>query len=901
MCDVTRNHCLSVANLDDKLKHIGHLVRYSNHVDSHVITRKVKPMTKTIERLFIAVMLFAASASLAPAVSRIKVIKLSITNPTGDSRTAENVVVNIADLRRIAPDFKPAAVIVTTSDATTIEEDARTLQTTELASQADDLDGDLKVDELAFQIDLKPKQTRIVTIAYGDPATIARLRSSYPKRTHAKFTARFEGMGWESDITAWRLYFDKRNAIDLFGKRRPGLYLELFGSPEYDYHEESPFGRDIYKIGNALGIGAAGALVDGKVIKVSEVSDRSWRIVADGPVRSIVELVYKGWKVGDRSVDLTSRMTIWAGERGFEHRINATNGDGLMLVTGLPRKPGLTEINKADVRATSQIVGTWGRQVLMTGATATDSLPDQNLGLIIFLSPQSSASAPLLPADADNYLAPVQLNNGVARWYVAAAWDQESSESMLNTANGAKEKNNNTTLVFPSRAVTKHAEFIDYARQRDALLTQPAKITLLSTSATPQSAPPDTLACVGRKTYAQAIELLSQSVNRSAKKWEPIVSAAPSEQVVMRAGNGFFTEGDNLTGEWKEQKGYSWTGGFWISELWRLYDRTKDERYKKWAELWHSRIIDKEAGIHHDTGFMYFYTSALAYRITKDPKYRASALRAAERLKQLYNPTTELVASWEVNGDDTIVDTMMNLQIWWWATKETGDPQWREMGLKHALRSAELFVRKDGSVIQSVHYNPGDNRQEFTPTRGNLRVPNDAKPGRPVYYHTHQGFAADTAWARGTAWGLYGFTVAYAETKDPRLLSTAERVANFVLDRLPEDGVPWYDFFDEGVHFRIRDTSAAALIAGALLQLSDQVADTTHASLYRREGQRIAQSLIDRYLTPVITQDTTPPGVLRHGSNTRPNDGMTIYGDYYLLETLLWLDERDKRAQAGSP
>lgn len=862
------------------------------------ITRKVKPMIKTMERSFLAVLILTASSSLAPATSRIKVIKLSITNPTTDVRSAENVVVSVSDLKRIAPDFKPAAVIVTTSDAATIEEDARTLQTTELASQADDLDGDLKVDELAFQIDLKPKQTRIVTIAYGDPATIARLRSSYPKRTHAKFTTRFEGMGWESDITAWRLYFDKRNAIDLFGKRRPGLYLDMFGSAEYDYHEESPFGRDIYKIGNALGIGSVGALVDGKVVKVSEVSDRSWRIVADGPVRSIVQLIYKGWKVGDRSVDLTSRMTIWAGERGFEHRISATNSDGLVLVTGLPRKPGLSEITKADVGGSSQIVGTWGHQVLMTGATATESLPDQNLGLMIFLSPLNSDSAPL-PADPDNYLAPVRQNNGVARWYVAAAWDQESSESMLTTANSAKEKNNNTTLVFPSRALTKREEFIAYARQTEASLAQPARVTLVSTSATPQSAPPDTLTSGGRKTYAEAIELMRQSVNRSAQKWQPIVSAAPPEDVVMRAGNGFFTEGDNQTGEWKDQKGYSWTGGFWISELWRLYERTKDERYKQWAELWHSRIIDKEAGIHHDTGFMYFYTSALAYRITKDPKYRASALRAAERLKQLYNPTTELIASWEVNGDDTIVDTMMNLQIWWWATKETGDPQWRELGLKHALRSAELFVRRDGSVIQSVHYNPGDNRQEFTPTRGNLRVPNDSKPGRPVYYHTHQGFSADTAWARGTAWGLYGFTIAYAETKDPRLLSTAERVAGFVLDRLPEDGVPWYDFFDEGVHFRIRDTSAAALIAGALMQLSEQVADGGNAALYRREGERVAQSLIDRYLTPVAARETTPAGVLRHGSSTRPNDGMTIYGDYYLLETLLWLDERSKKAQAA--
>lgn len=445
-----------------------------------------------MERSLIALMILTACCSLAPASDRIKVIKLSITNPTGNYRSAENIVVNVADLRRIASDLKPASVIVTTSGAATLEEDARTLQTTELASQADDLDGDFKVDELAFQIDLKPNQTRIVTIAYGDQATVARLRSSYPKRTHAKFTTRYEGMGWESDITAWRLYFDKRNAIDLYGKRRPGLYLELFGSPEYDYHEESPFGRDIYKIGNALGLGSVGALVDGKVVKVSEVSDRSWRIVVDGPVRSIVELMYKGWKVGNRSVDLTSRMTIWAGERGFEHRIISTNADGLALVTGLPRKPGLSEITRAEVGASSQIVGTWGHQVLMTGATATESLPDQNLGLMVFLSPANSGLAPL-PADADNYLASVQLTNGVSRWYIAAAWDQENTESMITTANDAKEKNNNATLVSPSPTLTKREQFIDYARLTDASLTQPAKVMLLSTSATPQNRAAGTL------------------------------------------------------------------------------------------------------------------------------------------------------------------------------------------------------------------------------------------------------------------------------------------------------------------------------------------------------------------------------------------------------------------------
>src|SRR6266446_3865707 len=252
-------------------------------------------MFRLLGKLFFITTVIVFNLHAVTAKSLIKVIKIAVTNPTAENRPAEDIVLNVARLKRIAEDFKAGDAIVTTSNAGTLEDDARILETNELPSQADDLDGDSKFDELAFQIDLLPRQTRIVTVAYGDPVTIARLRSSYAPQTHAKFTSRFEGLGWESNMNAWRIYYDKRNAIDLFGKRRPGLYLELFGQPEYIYHEESPFGRDIYKIGEALGIGAVGALVDGKVVKVADVTERSWNIISTGPVRAIVEAGYKGW------------------------------------------------------------------------------------------------------------------------------------------------------------------------------------------------------------------------------------------------------------------------------------------------------------------------------------------------------------------------------------------------------------------------------------------------------------------------------------------------------------------------------------------------------------------------------------------------------------------------------
>ena len=855
-------------------------------------------------RSFVAAALAVITATGAAAQGRIKCVKIAVENPTSDARPASGIVIPIADLRKIAPDFTPGALIVTATDATTVAEDAAVIATQELPSQVDAIDNELHADELAFQIDLKPHQTRIVTISYGEGNRVWKLRGDYAKRTDALFSWKFEGAGWENDVDAFRIYFDARNGIDLYGKIRPTLQLRKIGSPDYLYYDESPEGRDIFKVGTSMGIAGVGILVNGQAVKPEDVKDRHWRVIASGPVRSILELTYTGWNVDGKIVNLRSRFTIWAGEYGFHHSIGFDGDVPGAVVTGIPIKEGLSPIFSSAAGAQQSGDGSWvalwGEQVVSPGAAESGTAQGQNLGVAV-ITAQPNAS---ISRDDMNHLLNVKLTNGSADWIGMAAWDQYGKDRLIG-AGARTDVGWETNFVLPPRGIQSKDDFVAKIKDQAARLAHPATYTIISAVPLVPSEATNAGVLHPVRSYRDAINLVQKQIDQTASTWEPILKK--SGAVTRGTGQGFFTDGSNTTGEWNPQDGYYWTGSFWPGENWLMYARTHDEKYKKWAELWESNLIGDEMTQDHDAGFFYYYSSVLGYQQTKDAALRESALRGAARLEQLYNPTTHLIASWEVNGNDTIIDTMMNLQLLWWASRETGDPKWRDMATSHALRASDWFVRGDGSTTQSAHYNPGNNPQEFKfqggpdQTYSNwIHIPNNAAPGELVFTHTHQGYAADTTWSRGAAWAVYGFTTAYNETKNPKFLATAQNVADYILANLPADGVPWYDFDDEGVHYRNRDSSAAAITADGLLRLSEMTSDAGRAKHYRAEGERVAQSLIDSYLTPLNSEDKRVPGMLLYGCSIRPNTGPLIYGQYYLLETLLWLDSHGATRTTGT-
>ncbi|HMK26029.1 MAG TPA: glycoside hydrolase family 88 protein [Chitinophagaceae bacterium] len=315
-----------------------------------------------------------------------------------------------------------------------------------------------------------------------------------------------------------------------------------------------------------------------------------------------------------------------------------------------------------------------------------------------------------------------------------------------------------------------------------------------------------------------------------------------------------------------------WTSGFFPGELWFLYEYTKKTEWKKQAENFTANIErEKTNGTTHDMGFKIYCSFGQGYRLTKDPSYKEVIIESAKTLSTRFNAKAGVIRSWDHHKEQwnypVIIDNMMNLELLFAATKLTGDSSFYTIAVTHANTTMMNHYRPDYSSYHVVDYDTAT---------GKLRVK-----------QTAQGYADESAWARGQSWGLYGFTMCYRFAQDKKYLQQAEHIASFILNHpnLPKDMVPYWDFNAPNIPNEPRDVSAAAIMASALYELSTY---SKNGKEYRKAADKIIQSLTDHYRSAI---GENKGFLLLHSTGSKPAnsevDVPLIYADYYYLEALL--------------
>jgi alpha-L-fucosidase len=330
------------------------------------------------------------------------------------------------------------------------------------------------------------------------------------------------------------------------------------------------------------------------------------------------------------------------------------------------------------------------------------------------------------------------------------------------------------------------------------------------------------------------------------------------------------------TGKLKLAPSRDWTSGFFPGELWFLYEYTKKNEWKKQAENFTANMErEKTNATTHDMGFKIYCSFGNGYRLTKDPRYKDVIIQSAKTLSTRFNPKIGCIRSWDHHKEQwqfpVIIDNMMNLELLFEGTKLSGDSSFYKIAVSHANTTMKNHYRPDHSSYHVVDYDT---------TTGQVRKKNTA-----------QGYADESAWARGQSWGLYGFTMCYRETKNKIYLQHAEHIASFILNHpnLPEDLVPYWDFNAPGIPNEPRDASAASVMASALYELSTY---SKNGKKYREAADKIIQSLTNYYRSAIGENSGF---ILLHSTGSRPAnsevDVPIIYADYYYLEALLRMEK----------
>lgn len=320
-----------------------------------------------------------------------------------------------------------------------------------------------------------------------------------------------------------------------------------------------------------------------------------------------------------------------------------------------------------------------------------------------------------------------------------------------------------------------------------------------------------------------------------------------------------------------------WVSGFFAGELWYMYELTGKEEWAEYAKQFTDVLSDIQyLTWHHDVGFMVYDSYGNGLRLKNIEEYKKVILNTAKSLSTRFRKKAGVLQSWNTDRGwqakrgwkcPVIIDNMMNLELLFKATEISGDSTFFNIAVSHADKTLENHFRADNSCYHVVDYNPST--------------------GAVLKKCTAQGYSDESAWARGQAWALYGYTTAYRFTGYDRYLKQAESVASFIFNNknLPEDLIPYWDFNAPDIPDAYRDVSAASISASALYEL--------YSITRNKKYLNIADKIIDNLSRPPYMADLGTNGgfILKHSVGSIPHgSGIDVplnYADYYYLEALV--------------
>lgn len=356
--------------------------------------------------------------------------------------------------------------------------------------------------------------------------------------------------------------------------------------------------------------------------------------------------------------------------------------------------------------------------------------------------------------------------------------------------------------------------------------------------------------------YRRVLDFAGEQVQRLA-------SEHPDFFPIYTVGGKWFHEGELWT---------DWTGGFLAGMHWRLHGYSGDASFREHAERYSRLLLHrKEDRNVHDLGFIFLNSYLPWYEATGELEKQQVVIEAGRTLSLRFREKGRYLCSF-IGPESLFIDIMMNVPIIFYAGIHSGDAALTEIATAHCRTTRDTIVRADGSTAHEGVF--------------------DLETGKFLRESTHQGISADSAWARGLAWSLYGYSKVYALTGEKEFLEVAERNAAYWLAHLPEDGVPYWDFDADlaqpapwGAQ---KDSSAGAIAASGLLDLATQTSDANLAERYRAT----ALAMLDALATPEYSAYETPgwEGVLKHGVyHTKKNLGVdesVMWGEFFFVEAL---------------